>query len=162
MELRLHGKGKSGIGTSYHQILQAPCVPPRSAAPPSITADDTAACSTPTRQLCQIWISPMQADATISIAQILRFGMLKILRCFQLFNMSTIDLAFSTCNSPNLYRPTLVPSYGPSDPPRLLFTSILHSRCRMPCCRQILTFREKVLAPKTDHGAPHLEIPCCS
>ena len=137
-----------GIATSYHQILQACCVPPGSAA-------TTAARSTPTRQLCQIWTSTMQADATISIAQILRFGMFKFLRCFQLlqlFNMSTTDLPFSPYQSPNLYRPTLAASNGLSDPPRPLFTSKLHSRCCMLCCRQILTFGEKVLAPKTDHG----------
>ena len=105
--------------------------------------------NTDERQVCQVWFSTMQANATMIIAQVLRFGMLKILRCFQhfqLFNMSTIDLPFSRFNSPNIYRPTLVASYGPSNPPMLLLTSIFHSRCRMPCCRRIPTSEEGSLA----------------
>ncbi len=82
------------------------------------------------RRLCRIRLSAIHLDATIFIGQILRFQMLGTLRCFRLFNTPTIRLHFSPVYSPIPYRPTLVASYAPSDPPRPLFTSVFSCRCR--------------------------------
>ena len=71
------------------------------------------------------------------------FNACKSFRLFQLFNFPTIDLPSSPLYSPNPFQPTLIASNTLSDPPELLFTSVLCGRCHLHRCRQILTSGEE-------------------
>ena len=83
------------------------------------------------------------------IALFRHFLACKIFDFFQLFNFFNIATAVTNSLSSihlNLYRPSLVASYAPSDAPEPLFTSDFHNRCRKHRCRQILTSGEEILA----------------
>ena len=67
-------------------------------------------------------------------------------RLFRLSNIPSSDGSYLTFLSPNLYRPTLVARYAPSEAPDPLFTSVLCGCCRSHRCRQIPTSGEEILA----------------
>ena len=73
---------------------------------------------------------------------------------FSIFRHLTINLPFLPFYSPNPYRPLLVASYAPSDPPEPLFTSVFCDYWHRHRYRQILTSGEDVLASWNSAPAP--------
>ena len=65
---------------------------------------------------------------------------------FDYFNLATAVAHLLPSIHLILDRPSLVASNIPSDAPEPLLTRYLHCRCRKHCCRQLPTFREKILA----------------
>ena len=86
---------------------------------------------------------------------------LAVLARFQLFDLPTNTTYLSPFLSPNLYRPSLVASYAPSDPPEPLSTSVLCGCCRLYRYRRFLTSGEESLAnpeapQRRNIATPHL------
>ena len=142
MDQHPHGKWESGIGTSYHQILQACCVPPYS-------ATTTAAHSTPINSnYAGFGLAPCRRTPPFPLLKSCDLECSNSCDVFNIFNFSTCRPAtFVSHHSIHLigHQSMLVASNALSDPPRPLFTSILHSRCCIPCCRQIWTCGEEIL-----------------
>ena len=95
----------------------------------------------------------MRVDATIFFAiryrPVSTFSLLTAFSTFSTFQPSTLVAYSSPSIHLILYRLLLIASYAPSDTPEPLLTSDLHGRCRKRRCRQILTFREGILASIT-------------
>ena len=138
MDLYPYGKWESGIDTSYHQILQAPCVPPRSSASTSCEH-----CRRPS-----LLVQHRQGNyAKFGLALCRRTPPFSLLILCDFECSKSCDVfSFSTCRPSTFvshhsihlfgHQLMLVASNALSDPPRLLFTSVFLHRCRIPCCRQ--------------------------
>lgn len=117
----------------------------------STTVDHRCSFNTDKRRLCQIWISTIQADATIFIAQnpaIWNAQILAIFSTFSTFRLFNMLTTFVSHHSIHLigHQSMPVASNAPSDPPRLALTSVFLHRCRMPRCRQFPNSEEENLA----------------
>ena len=156
------GKWESGIGTSYHQILQMRCVPPRSAASTSCEHRRRPPLLIQHRQgnYAKYGLAPCRRTPPIPLLRLCDFECSKscdVVNFFNFFNFSTCrPSTFVSHHSIHLFghQSMLVASNAPSDPPRLVFTSVLLHRCRIPCCHQILTFGEEILAWNPAPGNP--------
>ena len=99
------------------------------------TADDHRCSSTRQGNYAKFGLAPCRQTPPFPLLESCNLECSNSCNVFDFFNFSTINLSFLPFDSSNTYRQTLVASYGPSDPPKLVFTSVLLSRCCMSCCR---------------------------